>query len=222
MRFMTHAKFAISAIAALLLGAIGCGLIDTDITKFTFKLPSKKYAFVAPNVGTIPSTPIACGAGTAVPTCLSPLTCDDGICTGHAPVSVVRKMDFRKDAAELTSYASITDLKIESIKYTVVSTANIEIPTIEIFLAPDGVTDPASPNARKFGSIPPIAAGETRTGQVVKEADADAAFSSFATNIDVPFNFIATTTVVIPTGSPTPTGMVDVTIDGMLSATPMF
>jgi hypothetical protein len=213
---MLRAKFAISAIGALVLGAIGCGLIDTDIAKFTFKLPSKKYVFTAPNAGTVPSTPIPCG------TCPAPLTCDAGVCTGHVPVSVVRKMDFRKDAAELTSYASITDLKIESIKYTVVSTANIEIPTIEIFLAPDGVTDPASPSAKKFGSIPPIPAGSSRSGEVVKEADADAVFSSFATNIDMPFNFIATTNVAIPTGSPTPTGMVDITIDGMLSATPMF
>lgn len=217
-----RAKFAISAIGALVLGAIGCGLIDTDIAKFTFKLPSKKYTFTAPSVGTIPPTQVTCGAGGSVPTCPSPLTCDAGVCTGHVPVSVVRKMDFRKDAAELTSYASITDLKIENIKYTVVSTANIEIPTIEIFLAPDGVTDPASPSARKFGSIPSIPAGATKTGDVIKEPDADAAFSSFATNIDVPFNFIATTNVPIPTGSPTPTGMVDITIDGTLSATPMF
>lgn len=217
-----RAKFAISVIGALVLGAIGCGLIDTDITKFTFKLPAKTYTITAPNAGTIPSTPIACGPGTAVATCPSPLTCDDAVCTGHVPVSVVRKMDFRKDAAELTSYASITDLKIENIKYSVVSTANIEVPTIEIFLAPDGVTDPAAPSARKFGSIPPIAAGATVSGDVVKEPDADAAFTSFATNIDVPFNFIAATTVDIPTGSPTPTGMVNITINGTLSATPMF
>jgi hypothetical protein len=217
-----RAKFAISAIGALLLGVIGCGLIDTDIAKFTFKLPSKKYTITAPNVGSVPTTPIACGPGTAVATCPSPLTCDDAVCTGHAPVQVWRKMDFRKDAAELTSYASITDLKIENIKYTVVSTANIELPTIEIFLAPDGVMDPASPSARKFGSIPPIPPGATKTGEVVKEPDADAVFSSFATNIDMPFNFIAATTVDIPTGSPTPTGMVDITIDGTLSATPMF
>jgi hypothetical protein len=219
---MTRAKFAVSAIGALLLGAIGCGLIDTDITKFTFRLPQKKYTIAAPNAGTIPPTPIACGPGTAVATCPSPLTCDASVCTGHVPVSIFRKMDFRKDAAELTQYAAITDLKIENIKYTIVSTANIGVPTIEIFLAPDGVTNSTDPSAKKFGSIPPIAAGESRSGDVIKEPDADAVFSSFATNIDVPFNFIAATTVDIPTGSPTPTGMVEVTINGLLSATPMF
>lgn len=216
-----RSKFAISVIGALLLAA-GCGLISTDIAEFTFKLPAKHYVFAAPNAGAIPPGAVLCGPGTAVATCPAPLTCDDGVCTGHVPVTVVQKMDFRKDAAELMNYASLADIKIKRIQYSVVSTANIPIPTIEIFLAPIGVTDPASPEAKKFGSVPPIAAGATVSGDVVKEPNADAVFATFASDLATPFNFIATTDVAIATGSPTPTGMVDITINGQLAATPSF
>jgi hypothetical protein len=217
-----RAKFAVSVIGSLLLGAIGCGLISTDIAKFTFRLPQKRYVFAAPNVGSIPPGQVTCGAGGAVATCPAPLTCDAGICTGHVPVSVVQKMDFKKDAAELANYSSLADLKIESITYNVVSTANIGIPTIDIYMAPLGVVDPASPEAKKFGTVPAIAAGESRSGDVIKEPDADTLFTTFATDLSMPFNFIAATNVPIPTGSPTPTGMVEIKITGLLSATPFF
>jgi hypothetical protein len=220
--FLTmRSKFSISVIGALLVGALGCGLISTDIAKFTFKLPAKTYEFGVsasqiPAGGTGPK--ITCGAGGMVATCPAPLSCEAGVCTGFVPLSVVQKMDLRKDAAELADYTSAENLAIERIQYSVVSTANIDVPTIDIYLAPAGVTDPNSPDAKKFGSVPPILAGTSRTGDVVKEPDADAVFQSFAADINAPFNFIAATTVPIPTGSPTPTGSVKITINGELSA----
>lgn len=222
--FAMRSKFAISVIGALLLG-VGCGLIDTDIAKFTFKLPAKRYVFTTTGLAIPPGSTgqqVTCGAGGAVAACPSPLTCDANVCTGHVPVSVVQKMDFRKDAAELMSYASLADIKIERIQYSVVSTANVAIPSLEIYMAPINVTDPASPEAKKFGTVPTIAAGATMTGDVVKDPGADAAFAVFAADLSAPFNFIAATSLSIATGSPVPTGMVEITINGTLSATPTF
>jgi hypothetical protein len=36
---------------------------------------------------------------------------------------------------------------------------NLDLPPVVLFLAPSGVSDPMDPNARKFGTVPAIAAG---------------------------------------------------------------
>src|SRR5204863_7485327 len=99
------------------------------------------------------------------------------------------------ETTQLRSNSGQTDADetISRIRYTVASTLNVELPAVVIYLAPDGVTSPADPMARKFGTVPATAAGATSSGDVLLESDAQQTFSTFATNFRTPFNFIAST-----------------------------
>jgi hypothetical protein len=213
----------VSVVGLLLLGALGCGLISSDVTKLTFELPTKHYVFSSAGwASSIPAGAnqrVTCGAGGLVATCPSPLACDSGVCSAEVPVTVSQKMDLHMEVQQLSSVnnQSLADITLESMTYDVVNTSNVPIPPIELFLAPANVTDPSDPQATKFGTVPQIAAGATTSGAVVKEPDADATFIKYGMALGTPFNFIASTKVVIPTGT-TPTGMVDVTINGTVSA----
>jgi hypothetical protein len=98
-----------------------------------------------------------------------------------------------------------------------VNSTTLAIPTIDLYLAPQNVTDPADPSAKKFGTVPAVSAGMTASGDVVKEPGADDLFIMYGHNFGTPFNFIAATTVVIPSGTQV-SGMVDVTISGKIAA----
>jgi hypothetical protein len=215
-----HARIAARLSGAVLLGALGCGLISSDITKITFELPSKHYVFTTQGLTVPPGANmrLTCGAGGLVPTCPAPSVCEAGVCTVHYPISVVQKMDLKKDAAQIAQYSSLANITIDRVGYDVVSTANVEIPEMSIYLAPLGVTSPSDPQAVKFGTVATIPAGATTSGEVVKEPDADATFAIFAQDLTMPFNFIAATSVTWVSGSPVPSGMVDITITGRVAA----
>jgi hypothetical protein len=210
-------------LGVLVLLVTGCGLISSDVTKLTFDLPTKHYTFSADGwASMIPAgvnMKVTCGAGGTVATCPSPLLCDAGVCSAHVPVSVFQKMDLKMEVPQLSSVnnQSLADITLESMTYQVTSTANVPIPEIDLYLAPDGVTDPSNPQAVKFGTIAAIPAATNRSGSVVKTADADATFIKYGMAFGTPFNFIASTTVVVPTGT-SPTGMVDVVVNGQVSA----
>jgi hypothetical protein len=207
--------------ALLLVGAVGCGLIDPDITKLTFDLPTKKYTFAAPSG--VPAQAVPCGPGTPLATCpaLPGLTtsCESGVCAASVPFTKAQTMDLRKEVPQLMSVEnqSLADITLSQLSYSVTNTTNVTIPEIELYLAPAGVTDPADPSAQKFGRVPAVQAQSNASGNVEKEPGADDLFIMYGHNFGTPFNFIATTTVVIPSGT-APGGMVDVTINGKVSA----
>ena len=200
---------------------MGCGLISSDITKLTFDLPTKHYTFSAP--AGIPAQAVPCGAGTPFPTCPSvgglSVSCDDGVCAAHVPFSTHQTMDLRKEVPQLMSVSnqSLADITLASLTYAVSNTTSVTIPDIQLYLAPQDVTDPADPAAQLFGTVPSVPPQMSTTGAVVKEPGADALFIMYGHDFGTPFNFIATTTVVIPSGTAT-SGMVDVTINGKVSA----
>lgn len=225
-----------AASAAVLL--LGCGLISSDITRLTFDLPAKTYRFDTasanlPADGSFPEVP--CGDGQAVTDCCAPpaplpapdcaampLSCDAGACTLHQPVTVSQKMDLGMEAPSLRSVSgqTLADVFLSRIRYTVASSLNVELPAVTLYLAPDGVTSPSDPQAKKFGTVPPAAAGETKSGDVALESDSQQTFAGFARNFRTPFNFIASTTVVVRSGSAIPTGAVDISVTGSVSVQP--
>jgi hypothetical protein len=215
MRAFSFARFS-GLLGVLTLGALGCGLISSDITKVTFALPTKHYTFSSQNFALpagLPNQAIPCG------TCPAGLTCVSGVCSAQFPLRVAQSINLKMEVGVLSSVNSQTlaDLTLESMSYDVMNTSNIPIPVIELFLAPSNVTDPSDPSAQKFGSIPAIAANSHAMGDVVKEPGADALFTMYGQNFGTPFNFIAQTNVVVPTGT-TPMGMVDITINGTIAA----
>jgi hypothetical protein len=228
----------------VLVGALGCGLISSDITKVSFNLPSKSYSFdtnngmfKAPPGGTFPAVP--CGAGEVVMDCChppaplpaidctaTPLFCEAAVCTLKYPVTVVQTMDLSKEAPELSSFKSqsLVDISISRIHYAVTAnTLNVDLPPIDLFLAPQGVMtadDPSS--AEKFGTIAAVTAMTTPDADVKLASNSKAVFNKYAHAFGTPFNFIATTTVVVPSGTPIPNGRVDITVTGQLSAQASF
>jgi hypothetical protein len=226
--------------ALLLLGAVGCGLLSSDITKVTFDLPTKTYSFDTSQWG-LPANstpPVPCGGGpTTVQDCCNPpalpgvtkpdcvahpLVCEGTpmVCTLEQPVTVSQTMNLKNEVPELSSVnsQSLVDISLQNLHYDAVSTLNVDVPPLELFLAPDMVTDPKDARAMKFGTVPAIAKGTSPSGDVVLEPGADALFAGYGHAFGTPFNFIASTTVSVPSGSPTPTGMITVTVTGKVAA----
>jgi hypothetical protein len=197
----------------------GCGLINTDITKVRFALPSRTYQFNATGFTVATDNSVAIPCTTDAECLTTPFVCDTGVCTAVFPVTQHTEMNLKQEASELSGVTSVVDISIESISYSVTTnTLNVDLPPVQIFLAPSGVTDPADPRAMLFGTVPSVAAGDTASGEVILAANAGAVFKSFTRDLNTPFTFIAATTVKIASGSGIPSGQLVVSVTGVLSA----
>jgi hypothetical protein len=134
-------------------------------------------------------------------------------------------IDLATDVPSLSSFASdgLGSISISSISYMVSNnTLNIDLPPLSIYLANQGVSDPNDPSAVLFGTIPAIPAGTDPSGNVMLVSNAAAVFGMFTSgathNISTPFNVIAAATVVIPAGSPVPSGGITIAVTGTISA----
>jgi hypothetical protein len=220
---------------ALLLG--GCGLISSDITKVTFDLPDQTYSFdtskwvnLPPAAAgqTFPSIQCSadsdcCTLGQAVQINCSttPLVCASNACNADLPESQYTAVNLAMQVPALATFPghSLVNVSVASVTYKVTSnTLNVDVPAIQVYLAPDGVTDPHADGAVLFGTLPVIPAGSTPTGAMTKAPGADAAFQMFTKNVSTTFNIIAATTVVIAPGTPVPHGAITVTVGGAVSA----
>lgn len=222
--------------AGLLLVALaGCGLISRDVTKVSFDLPPKSYGFDTHDwqlpSGNFPR--VACGPAEAVHDCCNPpapfprldcsavpLACESGVCTLRFPVTVSQRVDLAVEAPALANVGnqSLVDFFVSEIRYTVASTLNVDLPAVDLYVAPDGVTSADDPAAQKFATIPVTPAMANGDGQADISPDAEQIFAPYAHAPSTPFTFIATTTVVIPSGSPIPNGRVELTVTGQVSA----
>jgi hypothetical protein len=217
---------ALMVVYLSLASAVGCGLISSDVTRVSFDLPTKTYTFdtsswMLPNTGTVPAVPCAttadCCALPGINCATAPLTCDGTMCALHYPVHVVQTMDLGQEVPQLHGAQSLANITISQITYTVTSTLNVDLPELTLYLAPGSITDPTDPSAALFGTVPATPAGATKNGQVALDPNAQQAFAGYAKNLDTPFNFIATTTVVVGAGMPIPSGQVIVSVTGRVS-----
>jgi len=214
---------------------IGCSL---NITRLTFDLPEQTYSFDTSMWGNLPPAAagatfpsIPCGAdadccGTAAMTAgwncqTTPTVCDTGSCEPQIPESTSSSINLAMQVGALATFPghSLLDVTIGSITYQVSeNTLNVDLPPMEIYLAPDGVTDPHDSRATLFGTVPSIPAGTTPSGAVQKTSNADAVFEMYTKNVSTPFNVIGATTVVIAPGTPVPTGHIKVIVGGTVTA----
>ena len=154
---------------------------------------------------------------------MTQVTCEQNengmnVCTAQATVSQSQMMNLGQEVSQLHSFTGLVTIKINRITYQVTAnTLDIDIPDVALYLAPAGVTDPNDPSAKKFGTLPAIAAGTMPIGDVVLESNAAQVLASFTSNIQAPFTFIAGTTLKV---SHAPNGAVDITINGQLAASP--
>jgi hypothetical protein len=232
---------SLTAATVLFPGLLGCGLIDPNITKVTFDLPTQSYSFDSSmvNVPQGNTTPVPCGADQLVTDCCNPpaglglptpdctmtmLACEanaagTNVCTAVVTVTKSQTMNLGQQVPQLQGASGLGNLSINQISYVVAdNTLNLDLPPVVLFLAASGVSDPTDPSARKFGTVPAIAAGTTPAGTVTLDPDAAATFASFTRTLSSPFSLIATTTLHVPSGSPTPSGKIDISVTGSLSA----
>ncbi len=234
----TVRAFGVALLFALL-GLSACGLISSDIAKVTFDLPAQKVSFDLASYHLPAGNTVAvpCGDGQLVADCChppaglptvdcttTPLLClpnaqGTNVCTAEVTASQYTTVDLSTVDSRLMTAKSLANVTINRISYTVNSNSlNTDLPPATIYLAAHGVTDPSDPSAKKFGTVPSIPAGTTPTGNVNLEPDAAATFSSFTRDLSMPFNLIVKATLDVPSGAPVPSGAVQITVTGQLSA----
>jgi hypothetical protein len=218
-----------------LLALVGCGLVSRDVASVAFDLPSKSYSFDTKTwnlpSGMLPKIP--CGAGQIIVDCcnppapvpkpdctMTPLVCENAVCTLELPVSTFQQMDLKMEVPQLANVQSqyLVDVYVSQIRYTVTSTLNVDLPAVDLYVAPAGVTSPSDPAAQKFGTVPVTPAMMSGDGLVDIVPDAEQIFARYAHEPATPFNFIAATTIVLPSGSPIPNGSVAITVTGQVTA----
>lgn len=225
----------------MLLGA-ACGLISSDIAGVSFDLPSRTYPFdtsqAAWNSGTstafatVPTIPCAADADccpllvSAAGIDCSMLICDAPTQSCAFAVTVEtppQTVNLKDESPSLSKYSSqnILAITVSSISYTIPrNTLNVDLPPVDLFVAPLGTTTASDPAAIQFGTVPVIRAGSTSPGTVNVGKAGKAAFENIAKNFGTPFVFLSRARVVVPGGTPAPTGALTLTITGRLFAKP--
>jgi hypothetical protein len=233
---------------AAMMAAFGCGLISSDVAKISFDLPARSYSFDTQQTGwntattskfsmTVPS--VGCGADAdccSQAVTLAGLDCSSIICD---PVSSTcaftvtvetppQEVNLRAQAPELSGLSgqSLADVTVSQITYDVTTnTMNVDLPSVDLFVAPKDVTSTSDPSASLFATVPVIPKGTTtdpplRSHKVKLDAAGQQALIGFAHDFATPFVFLSRTRVVVPGGTPVPSGALSLTINGRLSAKP--
>ncbi len=241
---MERLSFGLRGVAPALLFALGgCVLISSDVTRLKIQLSEQSYTFDTSMWGNLPTgstVAVPCGTGVGqVPDCCNPpaglgipmpncattpIVCapspsdaTENVCTAEIPESVASVVNLSSVASNPAS-AVLKDVQISSITYTTSNnTLNVALPELTVYLAPQGVTDPTDSRAMRFGTIPSIPAGANESGKMELVSNSGAVFQTFAANVSTPFELIATTTVIIPSGTPIPSGHVTIAIQGTLT-----
>jgi len=229
-------------VAIAMSGAFSCGLISSDIAKVSFNLPERTYSFDTSQAGwnsastsafsKVPSIPCSADADCQAPLLAagidpSAVICDPPTQTCAFVITVEtppQTIDIKSEAPELGSYSnqSVLDVTVSKITYDVTgNTMNVALPSVELFVAPMGVTTTSDPAAKLFGTVPPIPMNMNITaGNVTLDKAGQDAFVGFAHHFGTPFVFLARSRVVVPGGTPVPTGGLSLTVKGRLSAQP--
>jgi hypothetical protein len=215
---------------------LGCDkLISPNVTETDFALPAKSYSFDASAFG-FPvelTQEVPCGPGlvmdccnpalaqpppdcSATPTSCEPNAGGTNVCMAQVTVAQSTMIDLGQEVPKLSSVTGLLNITIKRISYSVdANTLDVDLPDVILYMAPQGVTDPADSRAQKFGTLPAIPAMTRPAGDVVLEPNAAQVFNTFTHDIRSPFTFIAGTTLKV---SKAPTGKIDLTVSGMLAA----
>jgi hypothetical protein len=237
------ARLALAATLLPLAVGGGCGLFNTDIATVSFDLPARSYAFDTSQTGWNPGTSTAFAMVPTIPCTASAdccpvfvtaagidctmLVCDAPTQSCAFTVTVEtppQSVNLKNEVPELASYSSqsVLDITLSRLTFDVnVNSLNVDLPPVDLFVASQNATSTADPSAVKFGTVPVIPKMTTATGSnVTLDPAGKTAFEKIAMNFGTPFVFLARTQVVVPGGTPAPTGALTLTIHGRLSAKP--
>jgi hypothetical protein len=224
-------------LAILATSSTSCGLIDLDSFKqLTFDLPKKKYQvdtsdgqFTKPPAAAVPAVP--CGAGlvdccnpgavvaqqfSAVNCSMYPLTCE-GVCAFNLDYEVAQPVNLVDEVPALGGAERnvLEDVFLKSIKYGVDNELNVDMPPVDVYVAPAGATTVKNnPVAKLVVNIPARPRGETGTKTIEVPAAGQQAFSTFAKNFKQPFTIISVVHVKMKGGDPFPQGKATIELSG--------
>lgn len=228
------------ALAGLL--GLGCGLAE-DLEKLRtlgFQLPSRSYSVNTqdarwrnPPPGGVPQ--VRCGPGGLVDAnscctppapapaidCMQyPLSCEMGSCALKFRYEQASLVDLAKDVPALSSIKGsiLSDVTVTRLDLTIANSMNVMLPPVTLYVAPANVTSASDGSARQVAVVPAKPPGYTGMEQIPLDAAAQAAIADFVRDFQTPFNIIAATDVVLSSGTPLPSGKLDVTVSGRVEA----
>lgn len=221
-------------VAAVVAGLGGCGLMDAldKLKSITFTLPEQKYSvstdspnWRSPPAGGIP--PVPCGPGQPLASCCAPpidctrtpLSCEAERCALKFTYEQVSTLNLGRDVDALKQNSGMifSDLLLKQIDLTVDNQMNVTTPPVDLYVAPANVTS-ASGGAQKFATIPMQTPGFKGKIAVPLDGPAQQTFSSFARNVQTPFNIIMSTNILVKGGDPVPMGKIDFGVGGTVEA----
>ena len=231
MHGMTPRRIALLGLAVLV---GGCGLLDAldKLKSVSFMLPAQSFTVTtdgpnwrSPPAGGIPALP--CGQGQPIADCCAspvdcmrtPLSCEAERCALKFTYEQVAGVTLSNvDALKQNSGMIFSDLLLKQIDLTVDNQMNVTTPPVDLYVAPSSTTSASGPGAIKFATIPRQTAGFKGNVSVPVDGSGQTAFSSFARNVQTPFNIIMSTGILVKSGDPVPSGKITFTVTGTVEA----
>lgn len=214
------AKSRLRSSAAAAIALVGCGLIDPDVSTLRYELYPVSYTIDTAYLTVPPAFyRLRCGddKGTccaAIDCAIVPLACRDGACVTDFPFEQYATIDLRAEAPALTKTGAHdrAELYVSRIRYRVANGLNLDLPAIDLFLAPIGTTTAARGEATPFARLPPTPARTTLGARDVELLpDARAAFRAQASRWTA-FNLIARAPVALSSTMSPLSGRVDMKV----------
>lgn len=210
----------------------GCGLIDSDITRFDLRVSNKTFTvdtaqweltseseFPAIDCAGMPGV---CSAGISEACGNEALcfgSCDGTNCQALVLVALFQSVNLTQERPELDDIAKqpIIEVHVERIFYDIEENTLTEAtPELSLYVAPVSVMSPGDPQARLVGRIQPVPAGVTLTDQDLIVDDAGRQnMEEFMGDYQAEFNVIVGGQVSISAGDSVPVGTLraSVTVD---------
>jgi hypothetical protein len=228
--------WAAALTAAVSLAVAGCSAdifdVSVELGEEAFHLDFGTMTGSVPALACDPAMPQSCGPGGVITLANGAgetelgAGCDTGTtrCYVQANTRVFYVVDVLRDAAFTSKVGrkAVTLVRMLDIAYLVPSnTATFDIPKIDVFVGPAEARQSGDAGVTLVDSVPMIAAGQTITpgspGHLTI-ADGSPGRSLIESSIKrkVPFVFIVTTTPRMESGSPLPSGSMDIVLRPLL------
>ena len=224
---MTHLRLLL---ALGLATASGCGLISSDVTNFNLDLPDKKFSIDTASwdvdttmadaaLKTMCTSSTQCNAAAEAACAMdcSGVCNASSKCTLNLDVGLHTAVNLLMEKPELQQLNDrpVIEVTVDAVQYLVqTNTLNVATPEIAVYVAPMSVMDPTDPEAKKIGTIAPVAAGMTITTaqNITFTPDGKQQLISVMNNFKTPFNVIVGSQLQIMDGTPVPMGRLDAII----------
>lgn len=219
-------------IASLVLGAAtgGCGLIDIPITLQT-QTYNADFGNASGTVTAVPCTmmqdpctaaanQVAAGAAQNGATVTGVCDTATSTCTARVDATVAYPVNLAQDQSFTSSVAGkvVTVVKSISLKYGIpMNTVSIDLPQLDLYIAPQGVTKIPDSRAVLVDKIPAIARKKTlpeNSGTIIIETSsaAGAIFVESIKNPAKPFTLLINTKPTVKANDPLPAGKMTINV----------